>query len=122
VETAFDEMTKGRAEAVVLLMSPAFNAQTKKLADLANMHKLPTVYEFRGFAAAGGLMSYGADFADVYRRAAKYVDRLLKGANVSDLPVEGPSGLELVVNLKTAKELGLTVPQSVLRQAREVIQ
>jgi putative ABC transport system substrate-binding protein len=66
-------------------------------------------------------MSYGADFGDVYRRAAKYVDRLLKGANPSDLPVEGPSGLELVVNLKTAKELGLTVPQSVLRQAREVL-
>jgi putative ABC transport system substrate-binding protein len=122
LEVAFDEITKGRAEAVVVLMSPAFNAQTKTLADLANKHKLPTVYEFRGFAAAGGLMSYGADFGDVYRRAAKYVDRLLKGAKASDLPVAGPSQIELVVNLKAAKELGVTIPQSVLQQARDVIQ
>ena len=122
LDLAFDEIVKGRAEALVVLMSPTFNAQTKRLADLASTHRLPTMYEFRTFAAAGGLMSYGADFSDVYRRAATYVDRLLKGAKPADLPVEGPTKFELVINRKTAHTLGLEIPQSLLRQANQVIE
>jgi putative ABC transport system substrate-binding protein len=122
LDLAFDEIVKGRAEALVVLMSPTFNAQTKRLADLASTHRLPTMYEFRAFAAAGGLMSYGADFSDVYRRAATYVDRLLKGAKPADLPVEGPTKFELVINRKTAHTLGLEIPQSLLRQANQVIE
>jgi putative ABC transport system substrate-binding protein len=103
-------------------MSPTFNAQTKRIADLAGKHRLPTIYEWRAFAAAGGLMSYGADFNDIYRRAAGYVDKILKGAKPADLPVEQPTKFELVINLKTAKTLGLTIPQSLLGRADEVIQ
>jgi ABC-type uncharacterized transport system substrate-binding protein len=121
LDAAFDQMAKARVGALVVLQSPMFNAQTKRLADLANTHRLPTVYEFRAFAAAGGLMSYGADFSDVYRRAATYVDRLLKGAKPADLPVEHPTKLELVINRKTAKTLELRVPQALLQQADQVI-
>jgi putative ABC transport system substrate-binding protein len=122
LEPAFDEMAKQRAEALVVLMSPTFNAQTKRIADLAGKHRLPTIYEWRAFTAAGGLMSYGADFNDIYRRAAGYVDKILKGAKPADLPVEQPTKFELVINLKTAKTLGLTIPQSLLGRADEVIQ
>jgi ABC-type uncharacterized transport system substrate-binding protein len=121
LDAAFDEITKARIEALVVLQSPMFNAQTKRLADLANTHRLPTMYEFRRFAADGGFMSYGADFNDVYRRAATYVDRLLKGAKPADLPVEGPTKLDLVINRKTAKTLGLETPQALLQQADQVI-
>jgi putative tryptophan/tyrosine transport system substrate-binding protein len=122
LEAAFDEMVKARVEALVVLQSPTFNAQTKRLAELANSHRLPTMYENRSFAAAGGLMSHGADFGDIYRRAATYVDRLLKGARPADLPVEGPTKLELVINRKTAKTLGLQIPQALLQQADQVIE
>jgi len=121
LEAAFDEIAKARVEALVVSQSPTFNAQTKRLADLASTHRLPTIYEFRAFAAAGGLMSYGADFSDIYRRAAAYVDRLLKGARPADLPVERPTKLELVINRKAAKALGLEVPQALLQQADQVI-
>jgi putative tryptophan/tyrosine transport system substrate-binding protein len=122
LDAAFDEMAKARVEALVVLQSPTFNAQTKRLADLANTHRLPTIYEFRAFAAAGGLVSYGADFNDIYRRAAGYVDRLVKGAKPGDLPVESPTKLELVINRKTANTLGLEVPQTLLQQADQVVQ
>ena len=122
MEAAFEEIAKARVEALVVLQSPTFNAQTKRLADLANTHRLPTIYEFRAFAAAGGLISYGADFSDVYRRAAGYVDKLVKGARPGDLPVESPTKLELVINRKTANTLGLEVPQTLLQQADQVIQ
>ena len=118
---AFDEMAKARVEAVVVLQAPTFNAQTKRLAELANTHRLPTVYEFRSFPAAGGLMSFGADFNDIYRRAATYVDKLLKGAKPADLAVEGPTKLELVINRKIAKTLGLEIPHVLLQQADQVI-
>jgi len=121
LEAAFDGMAKAGIEALVVLQSPMFNAQAKRLADLANTHRLPTMYEFRAFAVNGGLISYGADFNDVYRRAATYVDRLLKGAKPADLPVEGPTKLDLVINRKTAKALGLEMPQALLQQADQVI-
>jgi ABC-type uncharacterized transport system substrate-binding protein len=120
-------MTQVGIEALVVQQSPMFNAETERLADLANTHRLPAmyesrgVYESRGFAAAGGLMSYGADFNDIYRRAAAYVDRLLKGAKPADLPVETPIKLDLVINRKTAKTLGLEMPQALLQQADQVI-
>jgi putative ABC transport system substrate-binding protein len=95
--------------------------EAAQLADLALMYKLPTMFGPRENVEAGGLMSYGPDRADLYRRAAAYVDKILKGANPADLPVQQATKFELVVNLKTAKALGLTIPQSVLLRASEVI-
>ena len=122
LEAVFDEIAKERVEALVVLMIPTFNAQTKRLADLASKHRLAAVYETKGFAVAGGLASYGADISDIWRRAATYVDRILKGARPADLPVETPTKFELVINLKTAKALGLTIPLSLLARADQVIQ
>jgi putative ABC transport system substrate-binding protein len=99
-----------------------FNNERRRLVDLATKNRLPAVYSWREFVDAGGLMSYGVDLADLWRRAATYVDKILKGAKPADLPVEQPTKFELVINLKTAKTLGLTIPQSVLARADEVIQ
>jgi putative ABC transport system substrate-binding protein len=115
-------MTKARADALVVLGSPMLLNERRRLADLAAKNRLPAVYYSRVYVDAGGLMSYGSDFPALLRRAATYVDKILKGAKPADLPVEQPTKFELVINLKTAKALGLTIPQSVLGRADEVIQ
>jgi putative ABC transport system substrate-binding protein len=98
-----------------------FFNERRRLVDLAAKNRLPAVYPVREFADDGGLIAYGANVADLFRRAATYVDKILKGAKPADLPVEQPTKFELVINLKTAKALGLTIPQSVLGRADEVI-
>jgi putative tryptophan/tyrosine transport system substrate-binding protein len=121
IETAFRTQSKGRAEAVLVLNSPVLNSQRKQLTDLAAKNRLPTIYDRREFVDDGGLMSYGTNLADLSRRSATYVDKILKGAKPADLPVEQPTKFELVINLKTAKQIGLTIPQSVLYRADKVI-
>jgi putative ABC transport system substrate-binding protein len=119
---AFSDMSSARAGALTVLPSNRFLREHKRLVDLAAKNRLPAVYTSREFVDAGGLMSYGANEPDLFRRAATYVDKILKGAKPNDLPVEQPTKFELVINLKTAKALGLTIPQSVLAHADEVIQ
>jgi putative ABC transport system substrate-binding protein len=121
-DRAFSDMTRARAGALTVLGSSMFLAERRRLVDLAAKNRLPTVFPFREGVDAGGLMSYGTNLADLYRRAATYVDKILKGAKPGDLPVEQPTKFELVINLKTAKALGLTIPPSVLGRADEVIQ
>ena len=101
--------------------SPFFSAQSQRSASLAANARLPAIYEHRGFVEAGGLMSYGPDHREIFRLVAVYVDKILRGAKPADLPAERPNTLELVINLKTAKALGLTVPSSLLLRAHEVI-
>jgi putative ABC transport system substrate-binding protein len=119
---AFSDMTKARAGAPTVLPSTMFFNERSRLVDLATRHRLPAVYFVREFADATGLMSYGPDVADGYRRAATYVDRILKGSKPADLPVEQPTKFELVINLKTAKALGLTIPPSLLLRADHLIE
>ena len=120
-ESAFSAIVRERAGAVLFLSTPLFMGEAKRLAELALTHKLPTMFGPREHVEAGGLMSYGPDRADLYRRAAAYVDKILKGANAADLPVQQATKFELVINLKTAKALGLTIPQSVLLRADQII-
>jgi len=119
---AFSDMSRERAGALAVLGSNMFVSERRRLVDLAAEKRLPAVYSARELVDAGGLMSYGANLADLNRRAATYVDRILKGTKPADLPVEQPTKFELIINLKTAKALGLTIPQSVLGRADEVIQ
>jgi len=122
LEGAFRTAKVGRANAMYVLPSPTFARQRARLAELAVKHRLPGSYEDRQYVDAGGLMSYGPNFPDLFRRSASYVDRILKGAKPADLPVEQPTKFELVINLKTAKALGLTIPPSLLGRADQVIQ
>ncbi len=119
---AFSDMTRARAGALTGLASNMILGERRRLADLAAKNRLPGVYPLREFVDAGGLMSYGPDLADVFRRAATYVDKILKGAKPGDLPVEQPTKFELVINLKTAKALGLRIPPVLLARADEVIE
>jgi len=120
-EAAFSAMTRERAGGLLILVDPMFFGERKRLADLAARSRLPAVSGLREFADAGILMAYGASLSDLFRRAATYVDKILKGRKPADLPVEQPTKFELVINLKTAKALGLTIPQSMFIRADEVI-
>jgi putative ABC transport system substrate-binding protein len=122
IEPAFSVAVKKRVDAVMPVSSALLDAEKQRLVTLAAKHRLPTMYEHRPFPEAGGLMSYGPDIQDVFRRAATYVDKILKGARPADLPVEQATKLELVINLKTARTLGLTIPQSLLARADQVIE
>jgi len=122
LDNAFAAMTRERAGAVLVLADPMTFFHRTRLADLAAKRRLPAMYGVRGHIDAGGLMSYWAHQGDLYRRVASYVDRILKGAKPADLPVEQPTRFELVINLKAAKALGLTIPPSLLGRADEVIQ
>jgi putative tryptophan/tyrosine transport system substrate-binding protein len=122
IEHTIAEFTRGSNCGLIVTASPSAMRRRELIIALAAKHRLPAVYNERSFAAVGGLISYGPDFADQYRRAAGYVDRILKGEKPADLPVQAPTKYELVVNLKTAKALGLDVPPSVLARADEVIE
>jgi putative tryptophan/tyrosine transport system substrate-binding protein len=122
IEAGFATVVRGRAGALSIVGSPMFFSHRKRLAELAVKHRLPTVVGPREFVEAGGLIGYAADFPDLFRRAATFVDKILKGAKPGDLPVEQPTKFELVINLRTAKALGLTIPQSLLLRADEIIQ
>jgi putative ABC transport system substrate-binding protein len=121
-EPAFRAMSQARADALLVLIDSMFFTHRGQLADLSGRHRLPTMYGAGEHTKAGGLMAYGVNLVDVYRGAAGYVDKILRGANPADLPVEQPTKFELVINLKTAKALGLTIPPSLLGRADEVIQ
>ena len=121
-DRAFSDMTRARADALAVPATQVFNLERRRLVNLAAKNRLPAVYPNRDFVDAGGLMSYGPNLADMARRAASYVDKILKGAKPADLPVEQPTRFELVINLKTAKALGLTIPQSLLQRADQVIE
>ena len=122
-EIAFQAASKGQAEAIVMLVwNPLLNARRKEVVELAVKSGLPTMYRERESVEVGGLITYGPNIPDLFRRAATYVDKILKGAKPADLPVEQPTKFELVINLKTAKALGLTIPPSVLGRADQVIQ
>jgi putative ABC transport system substrate-binding protein len=121
IQTAFTKLAAARLDALYVLESPALQVHRVLIADLALRAKLPTIFGIRLFVDAGGLLSYGSDARDNFRHAALYVDKILKGARPGDLPVEQPTKFELVINLKTAKALGLTMPQSLLVRADEVI-
>jgi putative tryptophan/tyrosine transport system substrate-binding protein len=122
VPSAFRAIVGGRAEAVIVFGSPRLWARRAQISDLARKNALPTIFMFREGPDAGGLMSYGTSLIDSWRRAATYVDKILKGTKPADLPVEQPTKFELVINLNTAKALGLTIPQSILVRADELIQ
>ena len=121
IENAFKAVKDGRAEAILVLGGPVLNTRHTQLTALAARSRLPATYTRPEFVEAGGLMTYGASYNDLYRRAATYVDKIFKGANPADLPVEQPTKFELVINLKTAKQIGLAIPANVLARADRVI-
>ena len=122
IDQAFAAMVRERAQAVLGLQGPHFFKERRRLAELSLTHRLPGVFELAEYAEAGCLLAYAPNLADIYKHAAIYVDKILKGAKPADLPVEQPTKFELVINLKTAKALGLTIPQSLLLRADQVIE
>jgi putative tryptophan/tyrosine transport system substrate-binding protein len=122
LEPAFASAATGHTEAVLVLASPFLNAHRHLVIELAARHRLPATYEASTFVAAGGLMSYGPSFSDMYRRAAVYVDKILKGSKPADLPVEQPTKFELAINRKTAQALGLAIPSSLLLRVDHIVE
>jgi putative tryptophan/tyrosine transport system substrate-binding protein len=122
IEGAFQTAVKGRVQAIITVTSAPLFLQQKRIADLAIKHRLPSLFQGSTWVESGGLMSYSSNDLDAYRRAARYVDKILKGTKPADLPVEQPMKFEFVINLKTAKQIGLDIPQSVLFRADKVIQ
>jgi putative ABC transport system substrate-binding protein len=122
IDSAFVAMTREQAGALLPLSDALFDNQQRQMLELTAKRRLPTIMATRQYAEAGGLMAYGADFLDLERRAATYVDKILKGAKPADLPVEQPTKFDLVINLKTARALGLTIPQSLLLRAAQIIE
>ncbi len=122
LDKALEDATRTRAGALAIMPNPVFVTNLKRIADFAAKNRLPSIFHLREFVDSGGLVAYGTDRPDLFRRAATFVDKILKGAKPADLPVEQPTKFELVINLKTAKALKLTIPQSLLQRADEVIQ
>jgi putative ABC transport system substrate-binding protein len=122
IGAAFAAARTARPEALLVRPHPMFWLERRRIAQLASESSLPAIYENADFVGAGGLMAYGASLVDMLRRAAGYIDRILKGAKPADLPVEQPTKFELVINMKTAKALGLTIPPSLLARADHVIE
>jgi putative tryptophan/tyrosine transport system substrate-binding protein len=121
IETAFQAASKGRADAVLTLTSAILSTQRAQIIELAVKNRLPTMYHNSQFVEAGGLMAYSANLTDLFYRSATYVDKILKGAKPADLPVEQPTKFEFIINLKTAKQIGITIPPNVLARADRVI-
>jgi putative ABC transport system substrate-binding protein len=121
IETAFRTASTGRAEAVLVLASAVVAPHRTQVIQLAAQSRFPTIYPYLEYVEAGGLMSYGVQVNDLYRRAATYVDKILKGSKPADLPIEQPTKFELAFNLKAAKQIGLTIPPNVLARADRVI-
>ena len=115
-------MTRSRADALVVIATPVFNSARRRIAELAAKNRLPTMFSFRDYVEAGGLMSYGPDRLDMFRRAATFVDKILKGAKPGDLPVEQPERFELVINAKTAKAIGISLSPATMLRADKVIE
>jgi putative ABC transport system substrate-binding protein len=121
VENAFRDARKGRADAMLVLASPILESHRTEVTDLTAKNRLPAIYHATEFVEAGGLMTYGVSIPDLFRRAATYVDKILKGAKPADVPVEQPTKFEFIINLKAAKQIGLTIPPNVLARADKVI-
>ena len=121
LESAFQTAKQKQVDAIMTIAGRPFFAERKRIVELAGKYRLPAIYSQKEFVEAGGLMSYGADFDDLYRRAAVYVDKILKGAKPADLPVQQATKFEFIINLKAAKQIGLTIPNRVLERANKVI-
>src|SRR5207302_9299607 len=121
LESAFQTAKQKQVKAIMTTASPRFIAERKRIVELVGKYRLPAIYPQKEFVEAGGLMSYGTDYTDLYRRAAVYVDKILKGAKPADLPVQQATKFEFVINLKAAKQIGLTIPADMLARANKVI-
>jgi putative ABC transport system substrate-binding protein len=121
LDQAVENATRARADAIDIMPGPVFTANLKRIADLAAQSRLPSIFVFPAYADAGGLVTYGPDRVDLFRRAATFVDKILKGAKPGDLPIDRAIRFELVINMKTAKALDITIPQSVLLRADRLI-